>query len=265
MLADEEVDVVSLDGKVALVTGASSGIGEAAAMMMAREGARVVVAARREDRGLAVARAIANAGGEALFVRTDVTDRADVAGLVARTMDTFGRLDCAVNNAGIAGPVNVPVADVEEADWDEVMNVNLRAVWMCMKHEIPAMIAAGSGSIVNVSSIYGYKPSPIGHAPYAATKHGLIGLTKSAAVDYAAQGVRCNVVAPGFTRSEMVDPDDDDVDEFIDEIVSRHSAMARLGEGYESAAAITWLCSDAASFVNGAVLSVDGGDTARLY
>ena len=145
------------------------------------------------------------------------------------------------------------------------MNVNLRAVWLCMKYEIPAMIAGGSGSIVNVSSIYGYKPSPIGHAPYSATKHAVIGLTRSAAIDYAAQHVRCNVVAPGFTRSEMVDPSAEDADEFIDEIVSRHSAMGRLGEGHESAAAITWLCSDAASFVNGAVLTVDGGDMARLY
>jgi NAD(P)-dependent dehydrogenase (short-subunit alcohol dehydrogenase family) len=215
--------------------------------------------------GLAVAASITDAGGQALFVRADVTNRAEVATLVDRALSTFGRLDCAVNNAGIVGPLNVPLADVEETEWDEVMNVNLRAVWMCMKYEIPAMLAAGCGSIVNVSSIYGYKPSPIGHAPYAASKHALIGLTKSAAIDYGAQGVRCNAVAPGFTRSEMVDPDDDDLDEFIDEVVNRHSAMGRLGEGSETAAAIAWLCSDAASFVNGAVLSIDGGDTARLY
>ena len=149
---------------------------------------------------------IKTAGGSALFVQTDVTRRADVELLVDRALSTFGRLDCAVNNAGIAGPVNVPVAEVEEDQWDEVMNVNLRAVWLCMKYEIPAMIAGGSGSIVNVSSIYGHKPSPLGHAPYSATKHGVIGLTRSAAIDYAAQRLRCNVVAPGFTLSEMVGP-----------------------------------------------------------
>ena len=145
------------------------------------------------------------------------------------------------------------------------MNVNLRAVWMCMKFEIPAMLAGGSGSIVNVSSIYGYKPSPVGHAPYAATKHAVIGLTRSAAIDYAAQQLRCNVVAPGFTRSEMVDPQPDEPQDAFNEVISRHSAMNRLGEGHETAAAVTWLCSDAASFVNGAVLTVDGGDTTRLY
>jgi NAD(P)-dependent dehydrogenase (short-subunit alcohol dehydrogenase family) len=255
----------SLEGKVALVTGASSGIGEETALMMAREGAHVVLAARRLDKGLEVERVIKAAGGSAQFIQTDVTRRADVESLVEHALRTFGRLDCAVNNAGIAGPVNVPVAEVEEDEWDEVMNVNLRAVWLCMKYEIPAMIAGGSGSIVNVSSIYGYKPSPIGHAPYSATKHAVIGLTRSAAIDYAAQRLRCNVVAPGFTLSEMVGPGEEGPDEVLDEIVTRHSAMNRLGEGYETAAAITWLCSDAASFVNGAVLTVDGGDTARMY
>ena len=196
----------SLDGKVALVTGASSGIGEETALMMARRGAHVVLAARRIDKGLAVEGVIKTAGGSAQFVQTDVTLRGDVESLVEQTLSTFGRLDCAVNNAGIAGPVNVPVADVEEDQWDEVMNVNLRAVWLCMKYEIPAMIAGGSGSIVNVSSIYGHKPSPLGHAPYSATKHAVIGLTRSAAIDYATQRLRCNVVAPGFTLSEMVGP-----------------------------------------------------------
>ena len=156
----------SLDGKIALVTGASSGIGEAAAMMMALEGAQVVLAARREDKGLAVEHAIRQAGRGAQFVCTDVTKRADIETLIARTVDIYGRLDCAVNNAGIVGTVNTPIADVEEDQWDEVMNVNLRAVWMCMKFEIPAMLAGGAGSIVNISSIYGSKPSPLGHAPY---------------------------------------------------------------------------------------------------
>jgi NAD(P)-dependent dehydrogenase (short-subunit alcohol dehydrogenase family) len=258
-------DERTLEGKVALVTGASSGIGEAAALMIARHGASVVLAARRDDKGRAVQDAIRAAGGEALFVRTDITSRADIEALVEHAIATYGRLDCAVNNAGIVGPLNTPVADVEEDEWDEVMNVNLRAVWMCMKFEIPAMLAAGTGSIVNISSIYGSKPSPIGHAPYAATKHAVIGLTKSAAIDYATLGLRCNVVAPGFTISEMVDPNDEDTSAVLKDIVNRHSAMNRLGNGHETAAAITWLCSDASSFVNGAVLTVDGGDTTRMY
>jgi A-factor type gamma-butyrolactone 1'-reductase (1S-forming) len=253
----------SLDGKVALVTGASSGLGEATAKMLAAEGARVVLAARREDKGRAVEQAITAVGGDALFVRTDVTQRDQVESLIDRVMRTFGRLDCAVNNAGIAGPVAVPVADVEEHEWDEVMNVNLRAVWLGMKFQIPAMLASGSGSIVNVSSIYGYKPSPIGHAPYVASKHAVIGLTKTAAIDYGNQGLRCNVVAPGFTRSEMINPASDDA--WMNEVVGRHSAMNRIGGSDEPAAMIAWLCSDAASFVNGAVMTVDGGDSTRMY
>ena len=170
-----------------------------------------------------------------------------------------------MNNAGIAGPVAVPVAEVEEHEWDEVMNVNLRAVWLGMKYQIPAMLAGGSGSIVNVSSIYGYKPSPIGHAPYAASKHAVIGLTKSAAIDYGTQGLRCNVVAPGFTRSEMIDPTSEAGLAFVTQVVPRHTAMNRLGTSDESAAMIAWLCSDAASFVNGAVMTVDGGFSMLVY
>ena len=254
-----------LDRKVILVTGASSGLGRAAATAMAAEGGRMVLAARREDKGLAVVRSIKQAGGEAVFVPCDVTKTADVQLVVDRAIEQFGRLDCAVNNAGIAGPVNVPIGDVEEGEWDDVMNLNLRAVWVCMKFEIAAMLNGGGGSIVNVASIYGYKPSPIGHAPYAASKHAVIGLTKSAAIDYAGQGLRFNVVAPGFTRSEMIDPDGPDWSDAMNEVITRHSAMDRLGEAHETAAAITWLCSEAASFVNGAVLAVDGGDTSRMY
>jgi NAD(P)-dependent dehydrogenase (short-subunit alcohol dehydrogenase family) len=232
---------------------------------MAREGACVVVVGRREERGRAVAKEIIDAGGEARCVRGDVTQRGDVEAMVDETVRRFGRLDCAVNNAGIVGPISTPVAHVEENEWDEVMNTNLRAVWLCMKAEVPVMLDAGTGSIVNVSSVYGYKPSPLGHGPYATTKHALVGLTKTAAIDYAAQGIRCNVVAPGFSHSEMVDPAFEAAPDFALEVLGRHSAMNRLGEGVETAAAITWLCSDRASFVNGAVLSVDGGDCTRMY
>lgn len=255
----------SFDEKVVLVTGASSGLGEAAAKRLAADGATVVLAARRKEQGSSVAKAITDAGGKALFIQTDVTHRNQVESLINRTLDEFGRLDCAVNNAGIAGPVMVPIAEVEEDQWDELMNTNLRAVWLCMKFEITAMLQGGAGSIVNISSIYGYKPSDVGHAPYVTSKHAVIGLTKSAAVDYAGQGIRVNVVTPGFSHSEMIDPYIAAAPDLMDQVVRRHSAMNRVGDANETAAAITWLCSDAASFVSGAVLAVDGGGTTRLY
>jgi A-factor type gamma-butyrolactone 1'-reductase (1S-forming) len=253
------------EGRVVIVTGASSGIGEAAATQFGAQGAKVVVAARRVDKGEQVVRRIEEAGGEAVFMQTDVTRRAEVEALVERTVARYGRLDCAVNNAGISGPVLTPVADIEEEGWDTLMNTNLKAVWMCMKYEIRAMLQQPPpvrASIVNISSIYGFKASDLGHAPYCASKFALIGLSKSAAIDYAQQGIRVNVVAPGFTHSEMVDSAPV---ELLQTVALKYSAMNRLGEADETAEAITWLCSDAARFVNGAVLPVDGGDTARLY
>ncbi len=255
----------AFEGKVALVTGGSSGLGAATALQFAREGARVVIAARRSEQGESVVQQIAALGSEALFVRTDVSRASDVHAMVQAALARFGRLDCAVNNAGISGPVRKPVADVEEAQWDALMNVNLKGVWLCMKHEIPAMLAQGAGAIVNVSSIYGTKPSDLGHATYSASKFGVIGLTQSAAIDYAQVGLRINAVAPGFTRSEMVNPDLPAAAESYRLIATKHSAMKRLGHADEVASAITWLCSDAARFVNGAVLTVDGGTTSKLY
>ena len=185
--------------------------------------------------------------------------------LIDGTIDQFGQLDGAVNNAGATGPVLTPMAEIEEADWNAVIDINLKAVWMCMKYEIPAMLKSGGGSIVNISSSYGSKPSDLGHAPYSASKHAVIGLSKSAAVDYAGQGIRINVVSPGFTQSEMVEPYIQAMPDLVTAAVSRHSASGRLGEAAEVAEAITWLCSDAASFVNGAVISVDGGSTSKIY
>jgi NAD(P)-dependent dehydrogenase (short-subunit alcohol dehydrogenase family) len=159
----------------------------------------------------------------------------------------------------------VPLAEIDEEAWDELMNTNLKAVWMCMKYEILAMLKQSKGAIVNISSIYGFKPSDVGHAPYCTSKFGLIGLSKTAAIDYAQQGIRVNVVSPGFMHSEMVDPYVASAPELMNRLVSRYSALNRLGHAAEAAEAITWLCSDAARFVNGAVLPVDGGDTSRLY
>jgi A-factor type gamma-butyrolactone 1'-reductase (1S-forming) len=254
-----------LKGKVALVTGGSSGLGAATALQFAREGARVVIAARRPEQSESVLRQIESFGGEGHFVRTDVSKANEIEAMVKSALDRFGRLDCAVNNAGVTGPVRTPVADVEESEWDALMDLNLKGVWLCMKHEILAMLPFGSGTIVNIASIYGYKPSDVGHAPYCVSKFGVIGLTKSAAVDYGQTGLRINAVAPGFTRSEMVNPDRPGAAERYKTLTARYSAMNRLGEPDEIANAITWLCSDAAKFINGAVLSIDGGDTTRLY
>ncbi|MGE3143113.1 MAG: SDR family NAD(P)-dependent oxidoreductase [Hyphomonadaceae bacterium] len=250
-------------GKVVLVTGASSGLGAAAARQFARGGGKVVVAARRRDKGEAVAQELGALGGEGLFVQADITKRADLEALIAATLERFGRLDAAVNNAGVSGPIRTPIAEIEEEGWDEVMNTNLKAVWMCMKHEIPAMLKSdGGGAIVNIASIYGTKPSDIGHAPYCASKFGVIGLSKSAAIDYAMQGVRVNVVSPGYAHSEMVHFSEKS--EFWRNIVKRHTAMGRLGEADEIAAAVAWLCSDEARYVNGANLIVDGGENSKL-
>lgn len=160
----------SFEGKVALVTGGSSGLGAATALQFAREGARVVIAARRTDQSEAVLGQIQALCGEGIFVRTDVSRAADIQVMVQSALARFGRLDCAVNNAGITGPVRTPIADVEEAQWDALMNVNLKGVWLCMKHEIPAMLAQGAGAIVNIASIYGFKPSEVGHAPYCVSR-----------------------------------------------------------------------------------------------
>jgi NAD(P)-dependent dehydrogenase (short-subunit alcohol dehydrogenase family) len=253
------------EGRVALVTGGSSGLGKATALQFAREGAKVVIAARRTEQGEAIVSSITALGAEAHFVRTDVSRAMDVEAMVNAALDKFGRLDYAVNNAGVVGPMFTPVAEVTEDQWDYLMGINLRGVWLCMKHEIPAMLAQGQGAIVNVSSIYGSKPSEIGHTPYCVSKFGVIGLTKSAAVDYARAGIRINAVAPGFTRSEMVNPDESGDSEYFKVLCEKHSAMGRLGEAEEVANAIIWLCSDGARFVNGATLTIDGGDTTRLY
>lgn len=252
-------------GKVALVTGASSGLGEATALKFAQEGARVIVAARRVEQSTAVVQRIIAMGGEAHFVPADVSRGADAEQMVKAAVEKFGRLDCAVNNAGIVGPRRTPMADITEDEWDKVMGVNLKGVFLCMKYEIPAMLANGGGAIVNVASIYGLKPGDMGHAPYATSKHAVVGLTQSVAADYGQMSMRINAVAPGFTRSEMVDPDRPGAEDLYKKLVARHSGMNRLGKAEETANAIVWLCSGEASYVNGAVLAIDGGGATRLY
>jgi NAD(P)-dependent dehydrogenase (short-subunit alcohol dehydrogenase family) len=254
-----------LQDKVIIVTGASSGLGAAAALRLAAEGAKVVVAARRRDRGEDVLGRIRAAGGDGLFVQTDVTRTADVESLVAVAVDHFGGLDGAFNNAGITGPVRTPIADIPEDGWDQAINTNLRAVFVCMKYQIPALLTRGGGTIVNMSSMYGLTPSDLGHAAYCASKYGVIGLTKTAAIDYGDKGIRFNAVCPGHIHSEMVDPYIEAEPELVGRVVSRHSAMNRIGEADEVAHAVAWLLSAEASFVNGEAMLIGGGDATRLY
>lgn len=256
--------MTDFSGKAILITGATSGLGATTAVALAGKGARVAITGRREEQGRAVLDRITAASGEGLFIKTDVTVRGDVEAMVAKTLDRFGRLDGAVNNAGITGPVFVPIADVSEEDWLATLSTNLTAVFMCMKFEIPAMLASGGGSIVNMSSILGLEGSDISHGPYAASKHGVIGLTKTAAIDYAQQGIRVNAVCPGYCHSEMVDPYVEAEPVLFEKILNRHSAMNRLGESQEVADVIAWLLSSQSSFVNGVALPIDGGPTTRL-
>jgi len=254
-----------LKNKSILITGGSSGLGAAAAILMAKDGAKIAIAARRRPESEEVVRKIEATGGEAMFIEADVTQRADVERMVEEVVKRYGHLDCAVNNAGVNQTPLVAVADIEEEDWNTTIGVNLTGVWLCMKYEIRAMLKSGGGSIVNVSSIYGQKPSDIGHSAYSASKHGVIGLSGSAAVDYAKDGIRVNSVCPGFCHSEMVDPEFEAQPELARSLLKRHSAAERLGTSDEAAEAMAWFCSDASSFVSGATLTVDGGATTRLY
>ena len=243
-------------GKVALVTGASSGIGRATALAFAREGARVVVANRSVERGEEVVRRIAGEGGEAIFVQTDVTRREQVEALVGAAVERYGRLDCAFNNAG-GGVRRGTVTECTEEDWDYTMDSYLKSVWRCMKYELLQMLAQGSGAIVNNSSVDGLRGFPQSVA-YAAAKHGVVGLTRTAALQYARQGVRINAVCPGWIRTPPVENYVRRAANAQQEILEQEP-IGRLGEPEEVAEAVLWLCSDASSFVLGLPMAVDGG------
>jgi NAD(P)-dependent dehydrogenase (short-subunit alcohol dehydrogenase family) len=244
-------------GQVALVTGAASGMGLATARAFARSGAAVVLADRHEAALDAVTTALAREGHKVLGVTTDVTDESQAARMVERTVETFGRLDMAYNNAGILGPMG-DVTDETAVAFDEVNAVNLRGVWTCMKHELLHMRRHGHGAIVNCSSLGGLV-GLAGRAAYHASKHGVIGLTKSAALDYAAKGIRINAICPGCIDTPMGDAiDPAAMREFL-----RDQPIGRMGTAEEIAAAVLWLCSPGASFVLGVALAVDGGFTAH--
>lgn len=244
------------EGKVALITGGSSGIGRATGIAFAREGAKVVMAARRSEQGEKVVADISAAGGTALFFKTDVTRADEVEALVAKTVKAFGRLDCAFSNAGRSG--NGPTTEVKEELWDAVIAANLKSVLLCMKYEISAMLAAGGGAIVNNSSINGLFGDPL-RPVYTASKHGVIGLTKSTALEYAQRGIRVNALCPAVIETEIWKGRGFPFTPEMHRDLGTLHPMHRVGQPEEVADAVMWLCSDAASFITGHSLPIDGG------
>lgn len=252
---------IDLKGKIALVTGAGSGIGRSSAIAFSAAGASVIAADRHEADVNETASIISDSGGIAFPLTCDISDTQQVDAMIAAVISRFGKLDCAFNNAGIGSPEAVTVADCSDAHWDSVMAVNLRGIFLCMRAEIRQMRQQGFGAIVNTASIGGLVGNPKAPA-YIASKHGVIGLTKAAALDHAREGIRVNALCPGFTEGTGM------MNQFIANAPERvaflrdSQPMGRLGAAAEIAQAAVWLCSDAASFVTGAALTVDGGFTA---
>lgn len=249
----------SIAGKVAVVTGGNSGIGRATAMCFARHGVRVAIAARRTIESLDVVQSIEKEGGEALFVQTDVSKAREVQRLIEAVICRWRQLDFAFNNAGIEGTPYVPTAEYSENVWDQVLEINLKGVFMSMKYEIPAMLQHRFGVIVNMSSLAGITGGRVGSAYYA-SKHGVVGITKAAAVEYAGLGIRVNAVCPGVIQTPMAERSFKD--EQLKEMLPRYP-MGRFGTVDEVAGAVVWLCSGAASFITGHCLQLDGGFAAR--
>jgi NAD(P)-dependent dehydrogenase (short-subunit alcohol dehydrogenase family) len=240
-------------GKVALITGGSSGIGRGTAVVFAREGAKVAVADIQIEQGHETVRLVKEAGGEAMFVKCDVSVASEVEAAVGKVVETFGRLDCGFNNAGIDSAM-ARTADCTEEDWDRVIAVNLKGVWLCMKYEIPEMLKQGGGTIVNTASIGGMRGLG-GMSNYCASKGGIIMLTRTAALEYAKSGIRINAVCPGGINTPMSK-------RLVKQPMmseTRGNAMRRWGTPQEVGEAVVWLCSDAASFVTGHMMAVDAG------
>ncbi|MDD5094860.1 MAG: SDR family oxidoreductase [Dehalococcoidia bacterium] len=245
-----------LAGKIGLVTGAGSGIGKATAVAFAREGAKVVLADIEVKGGEETVRLIKKGGGEAIFVKIDVSQEADAQTLVRKAVEQYGRLDCAVNNAGITGERS-PTADCTKQNWDRVIGVNLTGVFLGMKYQIPQMLKQGGGSIVNTSSTMGVVATPFNVA-YVASKHGVVGLTKSTALAYVKSNIRVNAVCPGNTMTPIFESTKRDAPEIFQKAVVEATPIGRLAEPEEIANAIVWLSSDAASYCTGHALVVDG-------
>jgi NAD(P)-dependent dehydrogenase (short-subunit alcohol dehydrogenase family) len=262
----------NLEGRVALVTGGSSGIGRAAALAFASEGAKVVIAARGVERGEMSVREIEAAGGEAVFVRTDVSKAVEVEALIARVVEAYGRLDCAFNNAATEDGTFALTADFSEAEFDTTLRVNLKSVWLCMKYEIQQMLRQEhhGGAIVNTSSVNGLGGAVQGSL-YSAAKSGVLALTKSAAQEYAPRGIRVNALVAGAFRTPMLERvfkqaagDDPSGPEAVEAQYTGIIPLGRVGRPEEAARAVVWLCSDAASYVTGHSMIVDGGMTASV-
>lgn len=248
-----------MDGKVALVSGAASGIGRAVALAFAERGCRVVVSDVDQEGGAETVEQIKSGGGEARFIKADVSKPDEVEALVQETVEAYGQLDYACNNAGISGGT-APTAEHKLEDWQRVIDINLSGVFYSMKYEIPAMLDSGGGAIVNMASILGQVG--FGQAPaYVAAKHGVLGLTKTTALEYAQQGIRVNAVLPAFIHTPLISELEEDEDT-RQMLIGLHP-MGRLGNPEEVAGMVVWLCSDEASFVTGSPYLVDGGYVAR--
>ena len=248
------------DQKVAIVTGGSSGIGRATAVALAKQGAKVTVAARRSKEGEETVRLIKEAGSDGIFVKTDVANENDVRSLVEKTVKQYNRLDYAFNNAGIE-EMTTPLVDQTSEVFDQIMNVNVKGIWLSMKYEIPEMIRTGGGAIVNNSSVAGIMGFPQ-MAIYIASKHAVLGLTKSAALEYAKSGIRINAIAPGGVETEMADRVNENTPQWLETLTSMHP-IGRIADPEEIANAVVWLLSEKASFVLGHTLLVDGGVVSR--
>jgi NAD(P)-dependent dehydrogenase (short-subunit alcohol dehydrogenase family) len=261
-----------LDGKVTIVTGGSSGIGKAASIALAKAGARVIIAARGARHGQEVVHEIHSTGGEAIFVRADLSNPNDIEVLVKTAVDKYGRLDCAFNNAAIAEGAFAFTADFTEEEFDRTINVNLKGVWLCMKHEVRQMLrqTPAGGVIVNTSSVDGLGGAPQG-ALYSASKAGVLALTKSAAQEYGRLGIRVNALVAGSFRTPMLElaiekasRGDPRAKQAVEEKCRLYTAVGRIGRPEEAAEVVVWLCSDAASYVTGHSMIVDGGMTASM-
>lgn len=252
---------LGLIGKVVIITGGASGIGRATALAFAQEGCKVVVADVSVEAGEATVQSIQTGGGDAIFIKTDVSKASDVRDLVSKTVSYYGKLDCAFNNAGIEGKRATTAACTEE-NWDRVMDINLKGVWLCMKYQIPHLRQQGGGVIVNMASVAGLSSGLQGYAAYCASKHGVVGLTKLAAVEYAKTGIRINAICPGFIETPLLKGDPEQFST-LQAWVSNVVPTGRFGTPEEVAKAVVWMCSDQTTFMNGHTLVVDGGFVAQ--